>query len=447
MKFRGLLLGAILLAGLAGLVFWSNRAEKAREDKPPEGASPKIVSVSEEDIRRIEISRAGAEATVLEKSDDGVWGIVAPQPLRADQDAVRSLVTSLSSLNSDRLIEEKAGDLTTFGLDAASLTVSFFKADGTSSALKIGSETPTGGGFYAMLEGAPSVYTVASWTKSGLDKTAADLRDKRLVAFDSEKLSRLELTAGGETVEIGRNAAKQWQILRPKPYRADGGEVESLISRLRDARMESEPTPEEARKAAAAFASAKPVVVVRVTDLAGTQQLELRKSKDNDYYARGSTVEGVHKLSSHVGDGLGKTLEDLRNRKLYDFEWDPPTRIEIRDGGQRTVFEKREDKWLRGGKTLDAASMNSFIDNLRDLTALKFKEQGFGEVEFEASVTSDAGKRVEKVQFSKSGENFLARRDGEPSLYEIDAHAVVTLRQAVKDVKEQEATTQEGKKK
>ena len=63
--------------------------------------------------------------------------------------------------------------------------------------LLIGDDTPTGSGAYAKLAGDPRVFTVASFIKTSLDKTPNDLRDKRLLTFDSDKLTRVELAGQG----------------------------------------------------------------------------------------------------------------------------------------------------------------------------------------------------------------------------------------------------------
>jgi hypothetical protein len=55
---------------------------------------------------------------------------------------------------------------------------------------------------------------------------------------------------------------------------------------------------------------------------------------------------------------------------------------------------------------------------------------------FEATVTSNEGKRVEKVLISKIGDRYLARRENEAALYELDGKAVEELQRAVADVKE-----------
>ena len=51
-------------------------------------------------------------------------------------------------------------------------------------------------------------------------------------------------------------------------------------------------------------------------------------------------------------------------------------------------------------------------------------------------MTSNDGKRVEKVTIRKQGDRYFAQRENEPSIYELDATAVEALQKAAADVKE-----------
>lgn len=436
MSWRRLVIAVALLAALGGLVWWSNKRKKAEADKPFASSTPKLMSVPEDQFQKIEIRKKDAETTVLEKDPSGNWELTAPRKLPADQDAVRSLVSTLSSLNSDKVVEEKASDWATFGLAEPALRVIVTRKDGQAHEVQIGDEAPASSGSFARVPGDGRLYTLASWNKTSVDKTWKDLRDRRLLRFDSDKLLRVELTAKGQSMEFGKNAQNEWQILKPGPYRAESYQVDELIRRLRDAKMDTAVTDEDAKKAAAAYAKAAKVAIARVTDPSGTQQLEVRRDKDKNYYASSTVIEGIHKLTSDVGDGLDKGLDDFRNKKLFDFGWNDPTKIEIRQGGAATNYERSGDKWHRAGKALDSATMQALIDKLRDLSAKKFLEKGYTTPVLEATVTSNDGKRVEKVGISKSGDTYYARRENEPPVYELDAKAVEELLKALGEVKE-----------
>jgi hypothetical protein len=310
------------------------------------------------------------------------------------------------------------------------------KKDGKTQKLLIGDDTPTGSSVYVMVAGDPKVYTMSSSLKSSLDKNWQDLRDKRLLTFDSDKLTRVELAAKKSDVEFGKNNQNEWTILRPKPLRADGGQVEELIRKLKDAKMDTSASEEDAKKAAAAFAGGTPVATAKVTDASGTQTLDVRKSKE-DYYAKSSVVDGIHKVAADLGTGLDKGVDDFRNKKLFDFGFSEPSKIEVKNGAAAPVtYQKSGEKWFNGPKQIDSTSLQNFLDKARDLSASKFVETAPGAPVFEVTITSGDGKRVEKVTLSKSGNDYLAKREGEPSVYQIESKAAEDFMTAAKDIKE-----------
>jgi hypothetical protein len=434
MKYRGLLAAVVVLAALGGAAWWSEKKEKADAGKPPSDAAPKILSIPDDQFKQIQLIKKAGETTTVSRAD-GKWQIVQPKPLGADQDSVGSLVSSLSSLASDRVIDDKPSDFAIYGLTSPSEQVTITRKDGKVRTLLVGNDTPTGAGAYAKVDNDPRVFTIASYVKTSLDKTSKDLRDKRLLTFNSDKLTRVDLTAKGSSVEFGKNNQNEWQILKPRPLRADGLQVDDLVRKLKDAKMDTTGSEEDAKKAIAGFSTGTRVAVAAVTDATGTQQIEVRKDKDKNYYARSSVVEGIYKVTGDVGDGLDKGIDDFRNKKLFDFGWNDPNKLEIH-GAVQATYQKSGEKWMAGGKQMDAPSIQSVVDKLRDLTSKKLLDSGNGPVIFEVTVTSNDGKRVEKVSIWKQGASYQARREGEPAVYELDAKAVEDLQKAAADVKE-----------
>jgi hypothetical protein len=447
MGFRRLLIAAVLLAALGGGVWWSNRQKASEEGKPAKDAPPKIVQIPEDQMRKIEIDKKGVDPTIVERPDGGKWQITsAKPPLPAADDSMSSLASSLANVSADQVVEETApSDLSPYGLNAPSIVITVTKKDNKTVKLLVGDDTPAGGNVYAKVDGDKRIVTLASYVKTSLDKSPKDLRDKRLLTVDGDKVSRVELHAKNQDVEFGRINQNEWQILKPKPLRADGFTVEDLVRKLKDAKMDTSVSDDDAKKAVASFGGATPVAIAKVTDASGTQSLEVRKDKDKNYWAKSSVVEGVHKVTAEVGDGLDKGLEDFRNKKLFDFGFSEPSKLEIKDGTKVSSYQKSGEKWSAGGKTMDSTSVNAFIDKARDLSATKFADTGFTTPELELTVTSNDGKRVEKVQISKGGTSYFAKRENEPSVYELDAKTVDELRKAAGDIKED--TSKPGEKK
>jgi hypothetical protein len=434
MKPKGLLIAVVLLAVLGGLTWWSNKKEADKAKNPTE-TTTKLLTIPDDQFQQIEIKKLTGDNLTIRK-DGGKWRMTAPKAQPADQDAAGSMASTLANLTADKVIEDKAGDLKPYGLDTPTLDVQVQRKDGKTDHLLIGDDTPNGSGAYAKLANDARVVTVSSTTKTSLDKKPDDLRDKRLMTFDSDKLSRVELTAKGPAIEFGKNAQSEWQIVKPRPLRADGSAVDGLISKLKDAKMDLTETD-----AAKKFAAAAKVATATVTDAGGTQTLEVRRDKDKNVYAKSSAVEGVYKTGSDLADALDKTVDEFRNKKLFDFGFSDPGKVELKG----VTYVKNGDKWMNGAKTLDNTSVQSLIDKLRDLAAVKFVEKGGGQPLFEATVTSNSGKRVEKVTITKLGDQHFAQREGEPSIYELDGKAVEELAKAAGEVKE--AAPEPAKKK
>lgn len=437
-----LLIAAILLGGLGAAVYFSNKSEAAKAKEPPKDTTPKILALHETDISQVELQKKDGDTTVL-KLENGKWSITAPKPLPADQPSVETVTSGLTNLTAERVVDDHATDLASYGLQPPVEKVTITMKDGSKHELLIGDDTPTGSNVYAMVAGNPKLYTMSSFNKGNFDKTSKDLRDKRLLRFDQDKVSRVELNARHQDMEFGRVNQNEWIIVKPKPMRADGWQVDDLVRKLAGANMDPAVSEEDAKKAAQAFASGTPVAVAKVTDASGTQTLEVRKNKD-DYYAKSSMVEGVYKVPKDLGEGVDKSIDDFRNKKLFDFGFNDPNKIEVKDGAKTETFEKSGDKWTSAGKTMDSTSIQALIDKLRDMAASKFVDTGFTSPSLEITVSWNDGKRTDKVAFSQSGDHYIAKREGDPTLYQIDAGPVNDAKEAVAGVK---PTPQEAPKK
>lgn len=437
-----MLIAAVVLAGLTGALLWSNRTEKAKEGKPAADAPPKILSIKEDAVKQIDIKRREGESTSVRFNDKGKWDITSPKPLSADPTAVAQITSALSNLNSDRMVDANPTDLASYGLAPAQLEVDVSTKDGKTSKLLIGENTPTGSGVYAKLDGDPRLFTTSAANKTTFDKTSKDLREKHLLNFTGGKLLGLEVTAkaktGMQTIEFTRVGDTDWAIAKPKKLRADGSTVDDIVTKLKLTEMDTGVSDADTKKAAAGYASAPLTGTIKVIDSTATQSLEVRKIKD-DYYAKSSALDGVYKIGKDLGDALGgKSLDDYRNKKIFDFGFNDPNRVTIEVAGKATAYEKLNMKWMAGGKEIDSTSLLALVDRLRDLSAAKFADSGFTKAAITVTVSSNDGKKTEIVDIApaSAGANYIAQRRGEEGLYEIDADAVKQLRQTAADVKE-----------
>ncbi len=434
MKIRSLIVATLIFLALGGTLYWSEHRKPTDESaKVSADTSPAILKLDEATINRVELKKKDADPIVLVKNS-GTWQIAQPKSLNADQNAVSGAISTLSSLNAERLVDDKPSDPKQYGLDHPAVEVDVTEKDNKTQRLLIGDDTPAGGAVYAMLAGDPRIFTMASYNKTSIDKSLNDLRDKRLLTVSADKISRLALMRNNHEIEFGRNK-DDWQILKPKPLRADSVQVGELVGKLTDARMDLSETDKDLKDAASAFVRATPVATAKVTDQSGTQELQVRKNNKGTYYAKSSVVDGVYKVDSSLGQALDKGLDDFRNKKLFDLGFNDPGKIEMHNGSKVYFLGKSGSDWWSNGKKMDAGSVEPYISDLRSLAASKFVQSGFANPTIEVTVISDDGKRVEKVSIAKSASGYIASRENEAALYQLDSSAVDALQKAADDIK------------
>src|SRR6267143_4542808 len=431
MKSKGLLTASFLLLVLSAVIWWSNKKAATADKTPVETASVKLLNLPEDQIQNIEIKKRTGETLQLQRNDSQ-WQIIVPRLLRADPDAVSSMLSTLSSLTSDRTVEEKATKLDEYGLTQPTIELSIGDKNKKTTKLLIGDETPAGTAVYAAIAGDQRVFVLSSYKKNSFDKSPNDLRDRRLLTFESDKVSSIELTAKKQVIAFGRSK-DQWQIVRPKPLRADSSQVEELLRTLRDAKMDLSGS-EDDKKVSAAFDSGTLFATAKVTDVSGTQELQVRKNRD-DYYAKSSAIDGVYRVSTGTGTGLDKNLGDFRNKKLFDFGFADPEKVELHDGPKSYFLTRSGSDWWSSGTKMEPGTVLALIDKIRDLSAAKFPEAGFASTAMDLTVISDGGKRVEKILLSRNGDNYEAKRENEPTLYELNASSVSELQKSATDLK------------
>jgi hypothetical protein len=301
MNFRGLIVAVVVLGALGGVLYWSQHRKPAEEVAAVSTATV-ILKVNAADVTQLTITQK--TPVTLEKTA-GNWQITQPAPYPADQEAVAGLLSTLSGLNADRVVDDKASDRKPYGLDPPAVEVDIAGKGHATQRLLLGDETPAGGNVYAALAGDPRVFTVASYSKTSLDKSLNDLRDKSLLTLSPDKVSRVEVLRKPEEIEFDRTK-DGWQMLKPKPSPADALAVNDLVRSLTGAKMDvSSPTE---------FAHGTAVATAKLTGDAGVQTLEVRKNK-TDYYAKSSVVAGSYKVDSALGQALDKKPEDFQSKQ------------------------------------------------------------------------------------------------------------------------------------
>jgi hypothetical protein len=442
---RGLRFVILLLVAIPVAWYAYYDSKKGPIDDSPK--RDKVFSVEADKIDELEItSESGEKTTLSRKGSD--WEIVQPVAAPSDQATVSGITSNLSSLEIQRVLDEKPADLKEFGLAQPRVEVAF-KANGQQRRLQLGQKTPSGTDVYAKLGDDPKVFLVSSYLDSTFNRSTFDLRDKTVLKLDRDKIDSMEVNANGHTARFEKKSG-EWQIAQPPSGRADAGAIDGLVSRVSGVQMKSVvPDANDLKK----FVLDKPVASVRLGSGSSQATLIIGGAAEGDssaVYAKDVSRPTIFTVEASLLDDLKKDVSEYRQKDLFDARSFNATRMEVVRNGQTTVFEKtkakdkdgkEEEKWRQtapAAKDVDQAKIDALISAATGTRATAFVDTtaktGLDKPELSVSFKYDQGKE-EHVAFARSGGTAYAARAGSPGAAKIDASAIDAIVKALEDVK------------
>jgi hypothetical protein len=233
----------VVAAALAAFVwFYEIRGEEGRREA--EARQKRLfadVEAGDVDWIRLHTSD-GRDVKIVRR--DGAWQLVEPIEFPGDDFAVDAIASALAEISSEAVYEDPQ-QASVYGLDDASHEVRFGVGD-REFALRTGDATPLGSNSYASVVGEKPVYTVPTFRVNALRKKLDDLRDKRILDFDTASVTRLTASWPGGRVVLARQDGA-WRLEAPLEGEADAETVDDLLSDLsflRAASFADEPPPD-----------------------------------------------------------------------------------------------------------------------------------------------------------------------------------------------------------
>ena len=155
----------------------------------------------------------------------------APLAARASPMAVQELLRGLFDLRVEQFVAESRSDLVAYGLDAAGVKI------GVSSGGKEGETELWLGGpvetnrdlVYARVKGNDAIYAVRTNVLGRLAVKAEDLRDRRLMTLSIYDIAYVRAEEGERAVEL-RKEGETWNVVEPKPWKADPQRLRDLLT-------------------------------------------------------------------------------------------------------------------------------------------------------------------------------------------------------------------------
>ena len=410
-----------------------------------------VIAFDRRNVSGIDLDVNGDQIGVV-ADEPGKWRIVKPRPLRADTDLISEFLDKLEGAKAVEFVDDAPKSLQPYGLDKPSKVTVWVGKDKDRAArtLLVGRPVPEKKGVYVKREGEPGVILTAEAVWTVFPKTVAAIRDKTVVSYASDKLARIEITHGRETLGLEKEGTG-WKITAPEALRADSGAVTQILWKIRDLQalgFLSEGAAEVPR-----FLS-KPEVIVRLWETGAKEPKTLLLQSSNE--RRGgqpaalAAVQGEGPVVLVVGKALAEltpSVAQLRDRTVFPtFDLGDVKRARVSGGDKPLIVEKSgETDWKQVEPARGATKDGRVANVLLALKSLKWKEIaskggddakfGVDRPELEVSVFKADGTEVGTLLVGKTdGAVTYVKVKAEPGIFAVSSKDLEDLRKARTDI-------------
>jgi len=312
----GLLALLVVAGAVGGIALWTQKDEAAKTEAKEK--SEKLFDFDKAHARSLRLEKDGKLVAALAKDEKG-WKLEQPIKAEADDSAVDSLLSSMSSLKQKKdLADEK--DLKAYGLDAPRLAVMVKLDDGKEQGLLLGVDNSFDNTLYVKKSGDATVRIVDGYNKNTFDKSLLDLRNKKVAHLDdSAEVKRVEVSGVKNPYVLEKDGAN-WKVGGAPADSAAADRVVSAVKQLRGTGVAAETAGTPAQ-----FGLDRPRATVKLSVTAGKDTFTrtvLIGQKDAKTYARRDDSPVVWEVDASVLKDLEKEPFDLQDKTLVHADRD-----------------------------------------------------------------------------------------------------------------------------
>ncbi len=456
----------VLLAGaIGGAAWWANKdeAKKVEEKEKVE----KLFTFDKSKARGLRVEKNGKLVAELSREGgDKPWALAQPVKDAADQAAVSSVIDKLAELKQKRDLGAET-DPKQPGLDAPQLKITVTLEDKSQQGLEVGADNTFDNSLYVRKTGEPTVRMVDGAVKPALDKSAFDLRDKRVARLDDGAEVKSASVIDEDPYTLTREGGA-WKLTGPGHEvfeAADANAADRVVSTVRGLRATGIAAETASGAALKAYGLEEPALAIELNGGsqggkdAGARSIAVgRPEKAAKAYARRDGAGPIYEVDAQIFKDLKKSWFELQDKNVVKFDREQVRGLQIEAPGAAKIAVSRKKESKDGGtaeeqfaveapasgaaKTWKIASALSTLAGLRAVAFLDERPSAKVKLGLDKprvyTVTGEGGKVLARLQIggkvAGDGKRLYARADGSDRLAELEATNVDALPKTLDEI-------------
>src|SRR5659263_113251 len=197
-----------------------------------------ILSIDSEKVSEVTVKNKDILLDFTKNETD--WVLKSPVGLKTNKDQISTLISGITGITPDKLIEEKASDLNQYGLDNPVLEIVILSTENKTQTLEFGNKTPTQDGYYLMDMASNKIVTVSTNTVEQFLDAKNAIRDKTLfnltvdaTAGTVKDATGISMYRAGELLFTAKlEADSNWALTAPFVANANAESMTPIITAI-----------------------------------------------------------------------------------------------------------------------------------------------------------------------------------------------------------------------
>jgi hypothetical protein len=330
----------------------------------------KLTALTGEEVYGLVVRRADATLTFARSGDE--WRMITPFSDRAEIRMIMVLVLSVVGSTIEQQFPTEPARLTEYGLTKPAATVQLRDSlQGDLLTLDVGDFNLTKSACYVRETGSDRVVLVHAGVRRYALTDMLEFRERKVIDFPVESVVAVEIDSDLHRTSWGKSANGQWFTVEGgDTIRGDNIAIETILRELRAMRAEdilnddpAVPAPD--RKAGS--------IALRLTDSTPIG-LSFSGPDSQRCYVRTQGEERINVVDAAALDVFGRSLHDLRDRRILRFERDLLGKVTLDTETLSVSIVKKGDDWSFTNPSfgdIDPAETSTF---LQSLNTMKYRE-------------------------------------------------------------------------
>lgn len=362
--------------------------------KPEEIRDRKLTDLIMAHISRVILKTPAGEMELQKKGEH--WDIVKPLRARGDDQKISDLIAQVTTARIQQFVADDHGDLHPYGLAEPRGAITLFTPE-----IKQGQLLQVGGvpeknkdQTYVRFAPRGSVYTLPKKIEEILNTKPDDLRDRHLVRIDTNILDRITIDAQGKGKTVLARKGENWTIASRMNTPANSGEVQRLLDALQNEQVTR--FVEDVASNLPKYGLDKPQLQLTFSSFASENTAETKAGEQAFATVAFGKVDGDSVYARLVDEPFVVAVHrSLLDQILTDpLQWQALSIFEIRPEQihrlsvvtDKELSLERDGSnqwhWLRGGGEIDQTDVQSLLNTLSSLHAVRWlgvttPQQGF----------------------------------------------------------------------